>query len=592
MISCRLNVTVVACIFLLLANKVNADCRVSHDLENGTWALIGLPCVPPEAENTAGEIFGSALGSSATYGVQWAVFAYDPGTRSYSDIGYDGAMQSGKGYWIVNQTGAAKSLVMPSGSRPVVPVTSAECPSASSACFEIPLAYSSARTGEDQFNIIGYPHFDSRRWADINVADNNHCGAANFTDPNPGTGCTLDEAGARNIFNTTGWAFNSAEYEEVSAASVLSPWQGLWVAILSGAQPNNNLRLLLPAVPVGTPAIYDVSGSILDGQQITITGSGFGTNGPNVVLFDDFNRGVDGELATLDATIGNWHGIDPNHPPYYGTDGQGNSTGYLIRDNSKGQFHIEFSDTQEIFISYRVMIPRGKHFPNSGAASIFPPGSQWKLTWLMDGVRGYSGNDDLVIPTWGNGTNFIIGGNDNAFQIDTGRPGSSTNWFSFLDWNRFSVYLKGGVNPDIDQGTVWSQGMSKEFGQKIFTANKVLFDGDDTPDSYQFEDDAISRWNRFSVPGWHRGGDDNTAAMYDDIYIATGAHARARIEIGDNANYDNCTVLAIVTPTSWQNNTIEATVRQGSFQSGETAYLFVVDENGNVSNGYPFAVGI
>lgn len=70
MISCRLSVAVVACIFRLLANKVNADCFASHDLENGTWALIGLPCAPPDAKNTAGGIFGGVLGSSAPQRIQ------------------------------------------------------------------------------------------------------------------------------------------------------------------------------------------------------------------------------------------------------------------------------------------------------------------------------------------------------------------------------------------------------------------------------------------------------------------------------------------------------------------------------------------
>lgn len=27
-------------------------------------------------------------------------------------------------------------------------------------------------------------------------------------------------------------------------------------------------------------------------------------------------------MALLDATVGNWHSIDPNHPPYCGTDGR------------------------------------------------------------------------------------------------------------------------------------------------------------------------------------------------------------------------------------------------------------------------------
>ncbi len=72
--------------------------------------------------------------------------------------------------------------------------------------------------------------------------------------------------------------------------------------------------------------------------------------------------------------------------------------------------------------------------------------------------------------------------------------------------------------------------------------------------------------------------------IFDDFYVATGPNARARVEIGNQPVYQDCTNLAIITPTNWRNNAITATVRAGSFQSGE-AYLFVVDANGNVSNG-------
>lgn len=342
-------------------------------------------------------------------------------------------------------------------------------------------------------------------------------------------------------------------------------------------------------VAAQTPKINNVSGMVSDGKTIVITGSNFGPNGPNVVLFDDFKRGTDGANITLAAAIGNW--TVRNHLPTYGRDRHNNIAGRFIGDGG-GRLIAEFADVQEIFISYRVVIPPGKHFPNSGAPNTFPPGSQWKLIWLMDGDRGAAGNDDLVLPTWGNGTYFSIAGNDNAFQLPTGRASGDTRWFSFLDWNRYSVYLKGGAIPDVDPGTVWAQGMSEEFGQRIFeSTDKRLFDGDDTLDGYQFEDDAISRWNRLNVPGWHRGGDDDAAAMYDDIYIATGDHAQARIEIGSHATYENSTILAIGTPTTWQDNSITTTVRQGSFQVGERAYLFIIDKDGNVSDGYPFVFG-
>jgi len=70
---------------------------------------------------------------------------------------------------------------------------------------------------------------------------------------------------------------------------------------------------------------------------------------------------------------------------------------------------------------------------------------------------------------------------------------------------------------------------------------------------------------------------------YDDIYIS---QSQARIEIGNNETWENCTHREIQIPTAWTTDEITITVNQGSF-SNEGAYIFVIDENGGVSAGYP-----
>ncbi len=350
---------------------------------------------------------------------------------------------------------------------------------------------------------------------------------------------------------------------------------------------------LISISQVSAVTVTATSGNAIDEQNLTVSGSNFGNNGPNILLFDNFSRGVVGEEITLNSNIGSWSGkhMVVDYIPHYAQDSNGNKTGYLIENDHMKQMYINFPDTQEVFISYDVMVPLGKHFPHSFAPNTFPSGSQWKMSWLMDGERGYMGNDDFCIPTWGNGTYFTVGGNDNAYQLEIGRPGTNTNWFSFQGWNRFSVYMKGGNNPTVDPGIFWSQGLSEEFGKKVFSSNPVLFDGDDSPDGYEFSDDDISRWNRFNLPGWQREGDADSGAMYDNVYIATGSGARARVEIGDNATYENNTKLVLSTVNAWSDNQIDITFRKGNLIDGP-AYLYVSDENGNVNtNGYPITIG-
>jgi hypothetical protein len=83
----------------------------------------------------------------------------------------------------------------------------------------------------------------------------------------------------------------------------------------------------------------------------------------------------------------------------------------------------------------------------------------------------------------------------------------------------------------------------------------------------------------------------NSHPTFDDFYVAVGAGARARVEIGNKPNYADCTELAITTPTHWTDTEIRTTIRQGLFDEGQTAYLFVVTANGVVSQGRAIKIG-
>ena len=49
---------------------------------------------------------------------------------------------------------------------------------------------------------------------------------------------------------------------------------------------------------------------------------------------------------------------------------------------------------------------------------------------------------------------------------------------------------------------------------------------------------------------------------------------------GSTSTFTNATNCAVITPTSWGDTSIVATVRQGSFGSSDSAYLFVIDSDG------------
>jgi hypothetical protein len=82
-------------------------------------------------------------------------------------------------------------------------------------------------------------------------------------------------------------------------------------------------------------------------------------------------------------------------------------------------------------------------------------------------------------------------------------------------------------------------------------------------------------------------GVDKGNFYFDDIYVQY--NTQARIEIGNSPKWDSCTKREIQIPKKWnprvQNyNGIEFVVNKGSFGSG-VAYLYVIDKDGNPSNG-------
>lgn len=74
----------------------------------------------------------------------------------------------------------------------------------------------------------------------------------------------------------------------------------------------------------------------------------------------------------------------------------------------------------------------------------------------------------------------------------------------------------------------------------------------------------------------------------DDIYID---NTKARVMLGDNATFANCTHREIQIPHTWSDTSIGVTVNTGSFNNGDGVYLFVVDSDGTASEGYPVQIG-
>jgi hypothetical protein len=329
---------------------------------------------------------------------------------------------------------------------------------------------------------------------------------------------------------------------------------------------------------LAVPSIENVTGSIADGDSITISGNGFGDNGPNLELFDDFEKGANGtdiETGPGSATVGEWTSssgaILPQYSNLEALSGQmsfrADFTAVGVAQSWTSQVEKVFSEpTTEFFGCWWWLIPAGTNVPGEGASN----GVNWKTVWIMDGFQG--NDDDLFMPVIMGPTYSMFSGNTSAY-----RTGVDLNW-SKGQWKRIWVWLKGSTTAS-GQVNMWEL-----TGSKVEEAAN-----DNNVQVYSTSrSDQPHEWGQIHINAYGRPT-SNCYPSFDDVYLATGPNARARIEIGNAPNYMACTNLTICTPDSWSDTSIIATVRQGRFQAQEGAFLYVFDANG-VCNMNGFAI--
>jgi hypothetical protein len=323
------------------------------------------------------------------------------------------------------------------------------------------------------------------------------------------------------------------------------------------------LFIMLPSLLFAAPAITGVSGTVSNGESITISGSGFGT-GPTVVLFDDFELGTNGNSIGATAQVGTWNDVvGTNIPKYSNTNKISGSLSVRMDMSADYLEYIEASlgSVTKLFVSWWLFLPATDNYPGDPISS-----RNWKQLWIQGSSTV---DDDLVVPTFLPDDTYEINGNDGLYDEYVGMS------FSKGSWKRLWTYIYGGSS---------SNGIVKLYELTGSGVNALVEDSNVTVLK------SGGAFEKVRVNGYAR----QTATChptFDDIYIATGDHAQARVEIGNAATYAASTNLTMVTPTSWGATSIVGVVRQGSFSDGG-AYLYVTDDAGSVnSSGYAVTIG-
>lgn len=340
-----------------------------------------------------------------------------------------------------------------------------------------------------------------------------------------------------------------------------------------------SIFLILPNFVFGAPNISGVSGTVSGGQSVTISGSGFGATGPNVVFYDSFEKGsIGSNISTVSnsADIGNWNTLGGTEQTYstenFLSGSKSMKVGWEASWGSGPKLDYSNVQNSDILISWWQYMPIDRDVPGTNNVD----GPNWKWFWIGDQ------NDD-----WPWGSDYSIqclsSTCDNSTSLglldDLGAPARyDGRWYTPLfskgTWLRVTVAMRNATSG----GFAWQQEINGSSNSVVDSATNVVTAHADDP------------WNVLTLPGFGRE-DNNAVAYYDDVYVAIGNSARARLEIGNASTYSSSTNLTLLTPTSWGDSSVSATVRQGSFNNGSTAYLYLIDASGEVNaNGFPIVI--
>jgi len=320
-----------------------------------------------------------------------------------------------------------------------------------------------------------------------------------------------------------------------------------------------------------------VVGPIIKGSTINIYDSGFG-GGPTVDLYDGMEGVVSQTLNTTNPLIGAY---ESNSTAYFQSGGRDGGTCLRTIDgtgypNGQHQFNSVFnSDVTEIFISYAYKHKAGTYWPSQYASTtdIFPDiqnNSSLKQAWLMYGDGGHNKYNDLVFMSHmsGGGIFGLVGNDQNVLEAV---GGAAPPWFVFDNWIRETLWAKADKdNPDTANGEFYLQFMNGNDSEYVYGRTDMpVFDSDR-------QGSEPAAWDRVKFAQGAGGPAIGTVnhAM-DDVYIAIGENAAARVELGNNATYGSCTELVICPSTVWTDTQITAAVEIGALNLGSDVWCHV-----------------
>lgn len=302
--------------------------------------------------------------------------------------------------------------------------------------------------------------------------------------------------------------------------------------------------------------------------QLTITGTGFGANAPDVILYRRFFDAVVGQkgvLAPGAGEIGTFKDSTMTVGEVYG------EKCLLGFDGTETQLFATFETDpfQKYDFSVELSVPPERYMPgrtNLTDFEMFSGDSGWKPNWFLhsDGANSDTTKADLCVPTHIGGGAFSIAGNSvntgNRFWNYGTQPQDHWDWHG---WNNFNYTqdcdLENPTTGEVQQTSTFVSAKiqnTKTTGVEIknFTAAGFRSPVDNIPpENASF---SMIRFNSYARN--NELAPELTQSAFTSIYLAK--NAKARVCIGNAAVLENCTRLVPLVADTWSDTEIKVTV--------------------------------
>jgi hypothetical protein len=351
--------------------------------------------------------------------------------------------------------------------------------------------------------------------------------------------------------------------------------------------------LLTAAMAAAAPAITATSGTVADNQEITISGTGFGTNS----LRQEFLGGSKIDSLANNTRIdqqgwANWSAMLPSTStyPHVSTE-RGWSNGKSIAFDTRGTTEYKqtlFYDTGSAGFTtlYTNAVIYVDHMDLIAGSYL-----QWKMMrWykvpdVLDHAQGLSGaylSNRLLASGVFTGFNSA---DQFVYWLDS--QSGRTNLPGRRTWYRYETWLRMNSAPGTGNGAFRVRITNPATGQIVADNNisNVMFNA--SGDSGNFRYFVVQNYfGNASDGGYSQAGNGQAVAFWDDLYIS---QSEARVEVCDQATYSSCVNKEIQLPVSWANDRLTVRLNKGN-KSQVGAYLYIVDSTGAV-NSQGFRLG-